>query len=44
MRGDGKNQFYKYLDLDYETRKLITEYNRIKDKMLRDPEGGSNCL
>ena len=30
MRRDGKNKFYKKLNIDEDTKELIKEYNKIK--------------
>ena len=38
MARDGKDNFYRTLDLDEDTRKLIKWFRDIKQKMLNDEE------
>lgn len=38
MNRDGKNNFFRKLDLDEKTRKLIRQYREIKRLMDKDPE------
>ena len=36
MRGDGKDKFYRTLKLDEESRKTISEFNKLKRKMINE--------
>ena len=36
MRGNGKNRFYKTLNLDKESWETLKEFNKIKKKMIND--------
>ena len=38
MNKNGKNKFYRTLNLDKDTKKLLREYNKLKEKMMKDPE------
>lgn len=35
---DGKDKFYRSLNLDKKTRVLLKEYKLLKIKMMKDPE------
>jgi hypothetical protein len=42
-RGDGKNKFYKYLDLPKDVKKLIRMYNKVwKPRALREEKGNND--
>ncbi len=36
MRGDGKDKFYRTLNLDKESWETLKEFNKIKKKMIKD--------
>ena len=36
MRGDGKDKFYRTLNLDPETRKIIKDFRKWKQKAMAD--------
>ena len=36
MRGDGKDKFYRSLNLDKESWETLKEFNKIKKKMIKD--------
>lgn len=42
MRGDGKSQFYRTLNLNKEEWETLKEFNKLKKKMIKDIENKKN--
>lgn len=38
MNKNGKNKFYRTLNFDKDTKKLLREYNKLKEKMMKESE------
>jgi hypothetical protein len=42
MSGDGRKEFYRHLDVDKDTMKLLYAFRELKTKMLRGKDEYSN--